>query len=230
VTAITLTIVLQNGVAIAELLKVLHIPGACTLSPHTYTLLNKSASVGSIAIDAEGVGLYIESVEHNNITIIVEDTGGCGNRVSARIENGVLKVRAGTRGCCSIKIRLPHKHYNVSLDLSATALKIKGLIIDKLALTASTSLVKVLDSSIGAADIQVTASSMKFYNTDIREKLTISATASSVKLAPSNQGASIVLQGASASSISNSCPEAQTPAILVSGSASSIRISCAGIG
>ncbi len=227
-TATVLTIALQSTTIITELLHALHIPGVCYPTPKTYTLLTTGIPLSSVVADIEGASLYIEGVEHGNTTVIVEDRGGCNGRVSAKIENGALKLRVDTHGCCSIRVELPLRRYNMSLDLSAASLKLENLAIDRLTLTASASAIKILNSAIGIAKLSFSASAAKLYNTNVSIKLSVSASASAIKLMLLNRGASIVLQRTTASSVSGLCPEAPAPTIAVSASASSIEILCKG--
>jgi len=158
--------------------------------------------------------------------VIVEDRGGCKNRVSVKIEKGVLKVKINTHGCCDVRIRLPQKNYNMSLSFSDATLKLENLTVNNFVLIASASSIKILETVIANANFTITASSIELYGSSIEDRLTISASESSAKLILLNKSALVILQRAMASSILDLCQKDQKPTIVISALASSIKVIC----
>ncbi len=226
--ATLLTLALYNVAPINELLRALHVPMACSPIPHVYTLLNTSASVRILDASVREASLFIERSGSNNVAVIVEDRGGCNNGVHAVVEKGVLRLRIEASGCCTVVVKLPVRRYNASIDLAAATLRIEGMDLENLILTASASATKVLSSTIGSAAIDLSASALKMVNTSILSRLSITASASAAKLVLSNRGASIVVEKSVASGVTSMCREAPKPAISIKASASGIDITCLG--
>jgi len=225
---VVLTVILVNTSIVEGVVRSLHVPGLCYVVPHIYTLINTSKAVNSAMIKASDVSLYVSASSLGNTVVVVEDRGGCGTSVHAIVEGGALRVKVDAHGCCSIRILLPKKIHNLSLDLSGATLKLTHLNVDRLAVMASASALKIVDSSINIGALTISASAAKLYRINVNVGLSLSASSSVVKLELLNKGASIVLRRTTASSVSESCPEATAPRIAVSASTSSIEILCTG--